>query len=197
MPIRLGDGSPVTYGEPSDESHVNLIAWQDAYYLSVITRQNDLLEILQKVPYKSLMQSSTSCGDEINYRYIDLLKAVYFDKEFGRHRVLRELEELCMSGPDGTAPNKYVRDVTVPMLEVLRKLDERDEAEFNRALEAALRGHKKYWTSGRMKKELHGLVSLQLTAFAAIGHDRGIKITLKSDYTPARWVDGSLFAEAI
>lgn len=194
--VVLGEGPMVTFSTQSDESHLDLLNWQDAYYLSVITRQHDCLGSLCQVPYSMLMQSSTTAGAEINYKYVDLLKAVIEDQRFTCHSVFKELEQLCRSGPSGKPPNRVVRDLTMPGLEVLRQLEAKDEVAFNRSLDDAVRGHKKYWSSTKkLSEEWLGLVSLPLTAYAALGHDRGMRITVEADYLPMSWVTGTIFGE--
>src|SRR5207302_1714014 len=86
LPIAIGEGPPVTFSQPNDPG---LFDWQHAYFLSVITRQRELLQILRQTLYTFLMHPGTATGDIINFQYIDLLKAIYFDKNFGTHPVLR------------------------------------------------------------------------------------------------------------
>jgi hypothetical protein len=112
--------------------------------------------------------------------------------------VFRELETLCVSGPGGKAPNPYVRDVTIPLLKVLKELESRKEVEFNKRLEEALLGHKKYWSSSkRLREMLDGLIALPLIAFAALAHDRGMKVKVESDYLPMSWVTGEVLEKAV
>ena len=65
---------------------------------------------------------------------------------------------------------------------------------FNDALAEALTSHKKYWGSTeKLRNDLNGVVSLRLTAAAALAYDRGINLAVESDYLPASWVRGDHF----
>jgi Immunity protein 49 len=191
----LGEGPPVTYPEPSSESCVELSTWQKAYYLAMITRQRDLLDELCQTPVDLLRRSSTGPRDRegLSYRLIELFQFIGREEHFTQHPVFVEWEAFCTSGPGGSAPG-IVAYLGAPLLRVLKQFERRDEVGFNNALTEALQLHKKYWSSKeKLRKDFEGLVSLPLTAVAALAWDRGMRFDVESDYMPRSWVTGELF----
>jgi hypothetical protein len=101
--------------------------------------------------------------------------------------------EAYYAGKLEEQPNKAGLRTWGLVLEVLRQLERQDETAFNAALAEALKGHKAHWSStAELRKLLDGLVSLPLTAIAALAHDRGLKVTVESDYLPPSWVTGEI-----
>lgn len=189
----LGDGPPVTYSEPVDESHVYGSQWVQAFFETTITRQADLQSMLVEVPTDLLRQSSTH-GEEAAYQWVDMHRAIWTDRYFTRHSAFAAVEDYFAKVPPRSSHGKAVKDITIPYLEVLRQLEGEDQARFNDALTEALQMHKKYWgATEKRRKDFNGFVSLQLTAVAALAWDRGMRFEVKSDYMPASWVRGELF----
>jgi Immunity protein 49 len=192
----LGEGPPVTYSEPADESHVHVGRWTDAWYQAAVTRQANLLSMLRDVPTDLLRRSSTR-GSDFAYRHVDFIKETWLDARFIHHPVFTELEEISAACLDNTDRCQYVRHLTAPFLEVLRQIEKGDERQLDAALTEASQMHKKYWSATKKRRqELEGLVSLKLTAAAALAWDRGMRFDVESDYIPKSWVTGELFTMA-
>lgn len=190
---RLGDGPPITYSEPVDESHAHVGRWLDAFEQATITRQPDLLETLQGIPNEVLQGSSTS-GAEATYLWLNLLRALGSTRPIAQHPSFKAYEAYCANCQDRSAHCKAIRHLSVPFLDVLRQLDCGDNVGLDRALTEAIEMHKKFWSSTeKLRKDFNGFVSLQLTMLAVIAWDRGMRFDVESDYIPTSWVRGKLF----
>ncbi|MFE7802534.1 immunity 49 family protein [Nocardia sp. NPDC057440] len=76
-----------------------------------------------------------------------------------------------------------------PAIEALRHATHGAAVEFNRALAAALRGHRTYCGSESRQFDLGGFIAWPLLALACYAVDRGIELTVTSDYLPSALVD--------
>jgi hypothetical protein len=124
------------------------------------------------------------------------LKEAWADARFTRHPVFIELQELAKACQDRTERCQYVRHLTAPFLEVIRQIEKGDDGQLAVALTNASVMHKKYWSATKKRREdLEGLVSLKLTAAAALAWDRGMRFDVESDYMPRSWVTGELFRQ--
>jgi hypothetical protein len=192
----LGDGPPVTYDVPTDESHVHGGRWVQAFRQAVVSRQPDLLGHLKTIPGELLRLSSTR-GDQISNDWDEFHRAILTDRLFTRHPAFVSVTEWAARAQQRSRDGKAVILLTVPYLDVLRSMEQLDEAKFSVALAEALRMHKKYWGgTEERRRDLNGLVSLKLTAAAALAWDRGLRFDVESDYMPRSWVTGELFRQS-
>ena len=130
------------------------------------------------------------------YWFMELKQRAWEDPNFGWEQLLVKCEALKarsaeISDPEGI---EHVRCLSIPYLQVLRKLGARDSLGFETALTEALKLHKKYWSAkASRRKEEVGFVSLALLGLAALAWDRGLRFKVESDYLPWSWVTGEVF----
>jgi len=190
----LGNGPPVSYSEPVDESHAHVGRWIDALELATITRQTDLLTTLKRLPNELLERSST-VGARSTYLFVSLLRTLGARDPIIGHPAFNVYQEYCANCHDDSAHCIAIRHLAIPFLGILRQLECADAAAFSNSLVGALEMHKKYWgSSEKRRKDFDGFVSLQLTAVAALAWDRGLRFDVESDYIPTSWVRGELFS---
>lgn len=192
----LGDGYPVTFTKPVDESHVHAGTWMSAVGQSVVARQRDCLEFLLPITYERLAQSSTwSEEPERDYHYVErqrVLAAAALDP--GRPIASGYKLHAAGAQPKRLRPsNRRELEASGRMVEAL---DAQAADAFNTALADVLRAHRETLSQTKnpeRKRHSSALWPLGLIAIAAVAHDRGIPIQVESDYLPRPWVTGELF----
>lgn len=83
----------------------------------------------------------------------------------------------------------YAVLIASPAIEALRHAAHGAAVEFNRALAAALRGHRTYWGAESRQLDLTGFIAWPLLALACYAVDRGIELTVASEYLPSALID--------
>jgi hypothetical protein len=191
--MRLGDGPPVTYLEPANPAH--LIEWVSAYRLSAISRQADLLAMLDSLSTNSLRLSSSNL--EWSIQYVEFFRAVLGTAKPTRTKAFRYIADYFAGCTGRSDQHKAARLVAIPKLEVVRALESSDVNKFEAALVEACQNHAKYYSSTEKQRKMpEGFVSLDLTMLAALAYDRGLKFDANvSEYVPAAWVRGEIFRE--
>lgn len=182
----LGPEEPLSLPPRRPDSETHGQRWHDGFCSATILRDDDSLDVLTRVSRKVLRRSSTT-GDEFAFAEIEALQAFY--------QGLPETPELVVRAMELTDPDKlqisdarYVLHHTVPEIQCLFHLLDRDEAGFNEALHEGVKLHKKYWSSSENRRgDPRGMFSLALTAYASLAYDRDMKVEVESDYVP-RWL---------
>jgi hypothetical protein len=189
----LGEGPPVVYSKPAGTSSADIITWKKAFHLCLITRQAPLSDELCRIFNDVFRHSDLVGAADADYRYADLLRAVWTAAHFTTHPafVAEEAEYRQASGHTPWA--RYVRWLASPYLQVLRQLERSDATAFTAALTEALQGHKAFWSQKKNADNFEGFVSLPLTAAAALAWNRGMRFEVDSDYLPMSWVRGDCF----
>lgn len=129
---------------------------------------------------------------------MDFDQAIWKDPNFLESSAFIRCDEaIARNAANPAKEQEVVRRFSVPYMNVARALGRRDEAAFQAALVEGLQGHKAHWTSKKqLREELDGMVSLKLTALAALAWDRGLRFKVDSGYLPWPWVTGELFRES-
>lgn len=191
----LGEGPPVTYTKPAGRSCASFYTWMKVFHLCLITRESPLSDEVCRVPNEVFRHSDIVGAADADYGFADLLRAVWSQERFTSHPAFIRVEAECRQrASDRTPGASYVRRMTLPYLQALRQLEQRDDSGFAAALAEGLEGHKEFWSQEKYREEFDGFVSLQLTAAAALAWDRGLRFEVESDYLPGFWVRGSLFS---
>ena len=75
------------------------------------------------------------------------------------------------------------------LIELLLAITDEDQDRYTSTLEAALRGHSRYWTQTRQRKgDAHGFFALSVAAAVTIAHDHGLTTEVTSDYLPTHLI---------
>jgi hypothetical protein len=195
-PFALGEGPPVIYTEPAGQSCASFPTWLQVFDLCLITRQPHLSDEVCRVPNEVFRHSDIVGAATEDYGFADLLRAVWTRERFTTNPAFARKEaEIRRRAADPRRDVPYVRGVTVPYLQALRKIEQRNEAGFATSLTEALQGHKAVWSSEENCQEFNGFVSLRLIAAAALAWDRGMRFEVESDYLPMSWVRGEHFRD--
>ncbi len=193
-PFVLGEGSPVVYTEPAQSSCAAFPMWIQVFNLCLISRQPHLSDEVCRISNDIFRSSDIVGASDEDYGFADMLRIVWTQEHFTSDPIFVREEADCRrlaAGQTRTAGN--VRRMTLPYLQALRSLDQRDQANFASALTEALKGHKKFWSSAKYRQQFNGFVSLELIAAGALAWDRGMRFEVESDYLPMSWIRGDLF----
>ena len=195
---QLGDGPPATVPLPPENQYLDLTLWRRAFQLGLISRQPDLIESLFRPGVAAVARACGLAEDDDNVPFIELARQLWQTPRFELYPALEACEavaERCAAKP--RPGGLYVQCVTQPYLAAIRTLAGGDAAGINAAFTAALKGHKRYWSSTKkLRQDVAGYVSLPLTSLAALAYDRGVRIEVESDYLPRPWVTGEVFKAA-
>ena len=195
-PFVLGWWPPVTYTQPTSNNCASFPTWMQVFNLCLITRESNLSDELCRVPNEVFRHSDLVGAAEADYSFADLLRAIWTQEHFTNAPAFARVEAESHQWAIGrTLASTRVRRITLPYLQALRKLEQRDSSGFAISLTEALEGHKEFWSSKDYCEEFNGFVSLELTAAAALAWDRGMRFDVDSDYLPSSWVRGDVFRD--
>jgi hypothetical protein len=180
----LGEGPPARLRAlgPTDVSHA--LNWRKGFYLAVLVRERETLDLLCRVPGDALRASPTRT-DAYAYLFVDALQGYWRSEQDTPARLTRALEEteparLVIADPD------FVLDLIVPEMELLYRVMRGDAAAFNASLATALERHKKYWSHAKRSFAPEGHLAWGPLAMASLAHEQGLAVTVESDYLPPR-----------
>jgi hypothetical protein len=189
---RLGDSS-TSVPLPVGQKFLDVLLWDKAYELSIITRQPALTSALCGPDTAAIGRACGLTPGHASLAFFDLAKEVWQALGFVDGPALRACEAVCTALPVGPG-TPFNEHITKPRLAVVRALAGGTQDGTDGAFERALRSHKAYWSSSRdLRKNPTGFVSLPLTTLAALAWDRGIRVGVDSDYMPRPWVTGEAF----
>ncbi|MFE7575738.1 immunity 49 family protein [Streptomyces sp. NPDC057521] len=172
------------------ESFADAGHWLTAFYLAVVCRNAERLTALCHVPTSKLRESGAVC-DEYLYTWIEALQAFWLGRP--------EFADKLVEAASGTAPGvpsvtgqDYVSQLMWPPMDLLRRRATGQRAEFNSALEQALRAHRAYWSADQERSDsCFGWVALAPLAMACLAADAGFPIEIESDYLPLHLLKGT------
>ena len=179
--LPVGD-QRLKFVEPPDESHIHTGKWETAFYLNLLCRDSNGLNLLCEVPVDLLRKSSTT-GPEYSFKLVDALKAVWKTDP----RAVSILTEAML------AATSVDSDFTIYLdSHRMALIGLAGDSDFEELLANGLKDHKEYWTASKDRRiDPHGFVSIPLCAIAAFAYDNHVPFQLDSEYLPMRLVDGS------
>ncbi|MEV6322958.1 immunity 49 family protein [Nocardia sp. NPDC051787] len=176
---------------------VNASSWVTSFYLALICREKERLEMLARVPVSLLRESMRGSGAEILeyiYHWVEALQGAWLDRP--------DMGDKLIAAVDGTDPQTARFDgsdedatafidkdlllkIEYPPINLFYRYLRQDHDEFNKALAEALQWHKEYWTATEDRTwSSEGLVALGPLAIACLAHDAGFPIDIESEYLP-------------
>ncbi|VTS06849.1 Uncharacterized protein OS=Gloeobacter kilaueensis JS1 GN=GKIL_0098 PE=4 SV=1: Imm29 [Tuwongella immobilis] len=192
----IGEGPPVCYPTPIDPGICDILLWQRAYHLSLITRQTIPLQYLCRVTKDTFKGSNLVGYDDEAYWFLELKQRAAQESGFAWEPLLLRCEawEAKAVLTSKSIGLKMLKCLRIPYHRVLRRIGENSVSGLEAELTKAASLHKKYWATPQKRAEdLNGMVSLPLVALAALAWDRGMRFHVESDYLPWSWVTGELF----
>src|SRR5262245_21103565 len=138
---------------------------------------------------RSCRRAPSTSAPEATFQTVDLWRAIGSEAQLRSHPSYiwqRNYVASC-TGRRGEHA-KAVRFLTGPFLDLLPHLEQRDSQGFAAALETALRQYHRFWSAtAKLRDDMEGFVSVDLTAVAALAYDRGVAFDVESDYIPTSW----------
>jgi hypothetical protein len=182
LEVDVGDHVPRRLPASGPTSFTHCGNWLDGFYAACICRERAALDILACTPIEILRKSS-SLSDEAYYLLVEGLQALWLGREDTGAKLLASLKatdpaKLKMSSEEA------VLDLLVPALDMASHLADGNEQLFNKATCYAIERHKKYWSKGDRKRQSVGFLAIAPLGLASLAHDRGLKITVDSEYLP-------------
>ncbi len=158
--------------------------WIEGYFLSALCRDVDSMQSLCQTPSPVLRQSSFQCPEYL-YLLADSLRAFTETDPHTPDLLVSALEATNPDRPDIPDPD-WVLCIDVPILELFFQLVTRKQ-QFASTWAKALELHKEYWGKKSRRYEPAGLLAIKLLGIGSLAYDRGLEVSVDSDYAP-RWL---------
>lgn len=180
------DGTNVAFTPEAKTDYMSVDHWKDAYDACMIGRDMDGLRFLARVPERVFKDSNNGASDFDLAYYRFLAHFFTGGKETGD--LLLAVMNEADKPQDNDVRQSFVELIRYPELLMLQNFVMGDAAEFSRALEKALKSHKKFWGSKENAFDTVGWISLPILSACAMASDaKQFPIEVESDYVP-RWM---------
>lgn len=152
----------------------------------IIGREKRGMQLLRQIDYEK-MRAEHFRVDSYSKYYIEFLKSINNSEAVNQIDLIRlEVEKSEISRAD------FISDIFLPELDCWESIIYGDEKVLNENLEKAIVLHNKYWSQSLgfdssdspRANYPEGLISWPLLAIASLAVDRGMKVTIESDYLP-------------
>lgn len=180
--VDIGGSARRTIQPIASDSTASPRTWRWAFFAAVCTGDRHAGSRIAAADVAAIRQSPTS-ADEYAYLEIEALAAFYRGDANTPERLLAALRAADPKSVDAGQRN-FVLDVANYELELFYRLGKGDAEAFNQTLAKALRGHKHYWGKGQRARDPMGQLAFGPLAAACMASDRGITVTVESDYVP-------------
>jgi hypothetical protein len=165
--------------------------WLDGFFVALVRRDTEALNVLANIPLEILRKSSTKT-EEYTYLYVDVLQAVW-KKEKGLMK--RLLNAVKATDPEKLEPGigrAYARSIAAPAMHLLYPLIKNDVPQFNHILASVLEAHKQFWSlNEQTSRTPYGFIAWPLLAIASFAYDLKMPIEVESAYLPLRLLHGA------
>ncbi|MFC9812169.1 immunity 49 family protein [Streptomyces virginiae] len=168
--------------------YLNPGTWVDAFYLAVICRETDRLDMLARVPV-SLLRDCGGVADDYAYAWVETLQSFWLRRDDLRTHLVRAVD---LSTPEHARvlDGEEMSKLQYPPIMMLYRFLRKDPAGFNEALADAVRWHKEYWTADEDRMQnIHGVVAIAPLAIACLAKANGIPVEVETDYLPQALLD--------
>lgn len=186
--VQLGDGPPASYRRDKPLPSTDPGRWLTGFYLAAIVRDQSCKDLLCAVPADRI-RSSQSRNSLYLVPFVEALRALHL----GSHDALQNAvaaQTLLAQGASALGSGDAGLDLDGPTIDLSRFLAEDDYNGFQATLENALELHRAHWGQDRARRDLPaGVLPLGPLAMCCLAHDRGVVITVVSDYLPPKLVE--------
>jgi hypothetical protein len=190
--VPLGyDDEEVTFASPIDDSIVHVGRWLDAFFLAMLCRDWNTIDLLEQTPAEVLSRSRTRSPE---YRYIWREAMIAFGQNKGNAAglLLQAIEATDPERDDIHAPD-WTLWLDVPRLAALTYLAG-SEPEFQQAMEDAVTRHKQFYSKKQdRRRDWDGFYALNLMGIGTLADLRRMPCEIDSDYWVTEWVEGGCF----
>lgn len=158
--------------------------WLNAFFLACTCRDEAALGALVEVPPDRL-RKAVSKSDDYAYLLVDTLQK-YWKHDPGTPRQLALTLKATDPAHLKLAPEEWVLDIDVPLIDVFWRVTEADSPAFQTALVKALEWHKKYWSKNQDRaRDPDGFLAIGLLGLTALAWEKGMSLEVESGYVPS------------
>lgn len=165
--------------------------WIDAYFLAVITRDNESMDSLANFPIETMKQSATQAGS-VSYKLIEVFQA-YHNRQADYPKLLDDCMGMAVKQNDDWA--LYIAMGYLETLAALSPSTFDIGCDFNEALAKNVQAQERYHINeaGPDHEPVNSFLPLQLLGMACMWHDMGNEVTVESDSLPRFLINGTYF----
>ena len=169
------------FDEPPSEGVVHAHNWLRSFFLNLIARREDNLNMLCSVSPDVLKKSSTK---DPMYRE-SLVKALIslWTKGPNTNDHLIEAMEYTDPERDDVLAIDYTLDIDVGIIDCTYRLYNKDKI-FPESLNMAATQFEKFWSKPKRVRDWGGFWAIELTGIAALAYDRGMSFTIDHERVP-------------
>ncbi|MEU6128570.1 immunity 49 family protein [Saccharopolyspora sp. NPDC047091] len=165
--------------------------WLDALWTAVICRAQHLVVELCATPTDTL-RNAGGRFDEYMYAWVDALKAFFTRDEDLYPRINRSIELTAPEELTGGTPPDIVLHRYYPSMNLLFDVAGRNAEQFNTDLREAVELHQSFWSADEERAtDPDGFWAPGPTALAALAHDFGMPVEVRSPYLPQDLINGT------
>lgn len=167
--------------------------WMKAMYIAMTLRDNDAMEVYAKVPYKPFGDRGGLKQNPYQEPFTKAKQLIWTDPESAIGYLDSAIELARPEHISDMDQEQHWRidNLLIPNIQIWQLAIGNDEEAFNRHFRERVKIYKKLHLkepNGPNRMEL--FLPFNLIAPACIAHDRGMKITVRSDYLPEFLVKG-------
>ena len=191
--VDIGLGSSVDVARLSKNDVFNVVDLRRALFAAIIARDSASIEALCRVDPRSL-RTPGSIVDDYAFTFAEFLQEMLTRSPDAGAKIVQAMAETDPAVLK-TGNIDYALYIAVGEIDCFYGLSAPDGAMLNEKLAMALVNHRKFYdaevTLGRSQRnDPRGFIALGPLAAAALAHDHGRSVTVKSDYLPDGLVDG-------
>lgn len=168
----------------------------EACHAALATRDRIALDLFEQVPVDRIARQPPAAEERIyGLAHAQGLQALLRGDAAGNQLLLQAIQGCNDSGL-APAARDYAQFIVSPEIELA--LLHRDPDGFDHALRNALVLHRRYWAEIQpnpgeaQDSDPAGFIALGPLAWAALRHDQGLPVGIRSDYLPQGVVDGAV-----
>lgn len=181
-------GETVTIHSVETKSYMDHSVWLNSFYVALIMRNRNLIDLLLTVP-DALLEQANAKGSPFHIAMVSFCKGLY-DDDTNIAQLLTDVMDAASHQGNNAVQKAYASRIAAPSAGVFRYILSGNSEKFNAELEVAILEHQSYYTSGDRFAEYRGWVSIPLIASASLAFESDIEVTVESDYVPLWLVKG-------
>ena len=169
----------------------------EACHAALAARDRIALDLFAQVPVELIARQPPAAEERIyGLAHARGLQALLRGDAAGNQLLLQAIQG-CNDPALPLAARDYAQFIVSPEIELALLHRDPDAAGFDKALRNALVLHRRYWADIQANpgepqdSDPAGFIALGPLAWAAMRHDQGLPVGIRSDYLPGGMVDGS------
>jgi len=189
--IQIGDTVVKAVGRATRD-YIDFGTWMGVFYNAVILRDAKAIDFLTGLENRFMKQGNVSY-DDVRIAEVEVYKVLFEDIKYLEKAI--EIYELKEKEFSKTDPSRlWIDNQGTPVIMLCKAVLQKNASEFNNLLEKGLDKHKKYFSKKDRAADFLGWISFPLLMVCSYAHDKGMAITVESDYIP-RWLFEGDFKE--